>query len=309
MKRRVHRLAAGAASRRRGSGVADSGGFTLIELLVVIAIIAILAAILFPVFAQAKNAAKKTAGLSQAKQIGTSMHIYLADYDDVLFLYRTPTPNPDYVSCVNSGATNCDTLFGANVRGVTFWNQILRPYIKNRDLWKASGQVNAWEGFDPSGAGTEPPFRSYGGQNSYAANTVIFESDGNGSLPHTTIDNVANTLVIVDASYYNVLPRFNGNLRKFNGSAWTTACTSSSRSRYWKNLGNSYLWRWNGGSAEPTDAEAEKLIDQRWGGTLNVIHADSHAKSTKSTAVMWDLRDNPTNSMWDPWKQGVTACP
>src|SRR5216683_719677 len=58
-------------------------GFTLIELLVVIAIIAILAAILFPVFAQAKEAAKKTATLAQAKQYGTSLNIYTTDSDDV----------------------------------------------------------------------------------------------------------------------------------------------------------------------------------------------------------------------------------
>ncbi|MEZ0327196.1 MAG: prepilin-type N-terminal cleavage/methylation domain-containing protein [Fimbriimonas sp.] len=58
--------------------------FTLIELLVVIAIIAILAAILFPVFAQAKEAAKKTADLNNLKQIGTSVQMYIADSDDVL---------------------------------------------------------------------------------------------------------------------------------------------------------------------------------------------------------------------------------
>ncbi|MFN3683363.1 MAG: type II secretion system protein, partial [Fimbriimonadaceae bacterium] len=58
-------------------------GFTLIELLVVIAIIAILAAILFPVFAQAKLAAKKTAVLSNAKQLGLAQLMYSADNDDV----------------------------------------------------------------------------------------------------------------------------------------------------------------------------------------------------------------------------------
>jgi prepilin-type N-terminal cleavage/methylation domain-containing protein len=57
--------------------------FTLIELLVVIAIIAILAAILFPVFAQAKNSAKKTTDLSGAKQLGTASLMYATDFDDV----------------------------------------------------------------------------------------------------------------------------------------------------------------------------------------------------------------------------------
>ena len=57
--------------------------FTLIELLVVIAIIAILAAILFPVFAQAKTAAKKTAAISNQKQISLGLLMYMGDNDDV----------------------------------------------------------------------------------------------------------------------------------------------------------------------------------------------------------------------------------
>ena len=56
--------------------------FTLIELLVVIAIIAILAAILFPVFARAKDAAKDTANLSNAKQMGTAILMYSGDNND-----------------------------------------------------------------------------------------------------------------------------------------------------------------------------------------------------------------------------------
>src|SRR5437867_3596943 len=58
--------------------------FTLIELLVVIAIIAILAAILFPVFAQAREKARQTSCLSNAKQLGLALQMYTQDYDEVV---------------------------------------------------------------------------------------------------------------------------------------------------------------------------------------------------------------------------------
>jgi len=69
--------------------------FTLIELLVVIAIIAILAAILFPVFSRAKQAAKNTVELSQARQVGMALAMYLTDHDDVMpifYAYNSAPP-------------------------------------------------------------------------------------------------------------------------------------------------------------------------------------------------------------------------
>jgi len=80
----VNRSSINSQFQRKASSAKASGGFTLIELLVVIAIIAILAAILFPVFAQAKEAAKKTSCLSNIKQIDLASLMYEGDYDDTI---------------------------------------------------------------------------------------------------------------------------------------------------------------------------------------------------------------------------------
>jgi prepilin-type N-terminal cleavage/methylation domain-containing protein/prepilin-type processing-associated H-X9-DG protein len=97
--------------------------FTLIELLVVIAIIAILAAILFPVFAQAKEAAKKTQALSNQKNLGMAFILYTADYDDVL-------PNVTWQDSFNS-AYSIPNPYGTNWNGTLAWPVSLIPYHKN----------------------------------------------------------------------------------------------------------------------------------------------------------------------------------
>lgn len=119
--------------------------FTLIELLVVIAIIAILAAILFPVFAQAKEAAKKTALLSNVKQMGTGVAIYIADYDDNFPMawsrradgsHRSATVHPAPAGAIGTGWELEPVLTETKSQ----WANSIQPYIKNWDMYRGTTQ-------------------------------------------------------------------------------------------------------------------------------------------------------------------------
>lgn len=109
-----------------GPLVKYSQGFTLIELLVVIAIIAILAAILFPVFAQAREKARQSSCLSNLKQFGTAWTLYADDYDE--------RACPIYLS---DFATWWDGYDNTWVDGTFYYDKgLLSPYIKNGQISK-----------------------------------------------------------------------------------------------------------------------------------------------------------------------------
>ncbi len=305
--------------------------FTLIELLVVIAIIAILAAILFPVFAQAKLAAKKTSDLSNQKQIGTALQIYLADADDVLPPYRTRnTPNP-YSPHPN---------ITGNSAGRVFFNQLLHPYVKNNDMWKSPGNPQAWVNTnlscDPA-VGDDDNQNvgdgcSYGGQNSYGVNNYMFPSGASLAsavrtvgLSATAIDQPADTYLMMNSRYYNVLPRYVRNGAKvmdgllvgdtsgLNPADPTSyADTRDYYFHYWKYVNYGLSFSNTGvatGQLYLTDAASTAAIEKRakgiFNGNLNVVFADTHAKTQDYIRVIDDLINRPSASSWDPYKLGV----
>ncbi|MGC8783109.1 MAG: type II secretion system protein [Armatimonadota bacterium] len=103
-------------------------GFTLIELLVVIAIIAILAAILFPVFSQARLSARNTQDLSNIKQLGLAAAMYAQDYDETW----VPTGSEWDPRCTPQiSPLRCD---GTPHRG---WGLLLMPYVKNAEMFRS----------------------------------------------------------------------------------------------------------------------------------------------------------------------------
>jgi prepilin-type N-terminal cleavage/methylation domain-containing protein/prepilin-type processing-associated H-X9-DG protein len=206
-------------------------GFTLIELLVVIAIIAILAAILFPVFAQAREKARQTACLSNTKQIGLGFAMYTQDYDE-----RVPPQFP--LAPPRDGGQH----FVRNGMGFVPLESLLEPYIKNNGVWSCpsapSGPVdrncaNFWDGrYCQALAGTQRSFsyvgsintREGGAKDRNTGMSGIVEWNEKPAESLAAIEAPADTIGIVEIRGYN------GNVEGAAGDAlmgtpWGSALT------------------------------------------------------------------------------------
>jgi prepilin-type N-terminal cleavage/methylation domain-containing protein/prepilin-type processing-associated H-X9-DG protein len=130
-------------------------GFTLIELLVVIAIIAILASILFPVFARARENARRASCMSNLKQLGLGLTMYAQDYDE---------KNPLIFVCLDSDAV-CNDF--------EYWPSLVQPYLKSKQLFVCPSHTDP---FILAG-------RNAGWPVSYVANSVFDTPAGNQQPP------------------------------------------------------------------------------------------------------------------------------
>ena len=298
-------------------------GFTLIELLVVIAIIAILAAILFPVFARARENARKSSCLSNMKQMGLATMQYVQDFDGHYYPHRQAgVPNPIALEpeAIAAGMTT------AGPEGNRmFWATLLQPYAKSYQLFACPSNPKSWVKFntdgDQCGGSANNTSKGcggvgYGAQNSYGHNDFWMSPAGpyaGGGAPRSVseseVPRAASTIMVVDATYYGAGPDvtnqsgFAKNLAGGSSSNCTTSpndCDDVSYVNsqggqykyYWQNIGNGkYNWDGSYDGASP----ASKIADNKEAGAnrhmtfINCQFVDGHAKALRYEKVAGDV--------------------
>ncbi len=254
--------------------------FTLIELLVVIAIIAILAAILFPVFAQAKEAAKKTQDLSNTKQQATASFLYMGDSDDTY-------PRMVYTSNVN--------LWGWQTP--TTWREVLLPYVKNGISKYVDGAKS--KDFAQGGLWSTPARPNdrgvYGANNNLFAGNCQWDNAAGSSRCDQNADGTPNgkaPFPSVSATELDAPAQTAATWTTGINPAWGASGDAPDGSPYWWGGGN---WppKFNAKEGgEKWDADKDEwpywaMPRYRYAGGLNAGFADGHAKFVKKGAFNW----------------------
>jgi len=243
-------------------------GFTLIELLVVIAIIAILAAILFPVFAQAREKARATMCLSNLKQIGLGFMMYAQDYDEVL-------PNSHYCT---DGTSSC--VEALKVR----WRNAISPYIKNDQIRGCPDAVGL-----PGMGG--PNFNTYG-----------FYS-GLRSQPVAIMVNPAGTLLTCDGANFN-----NSSTQDPDPLKWVVSGSLDHNVVYAQPFTGPYTGASFTNSADwCCGANGARRAHARHSGGANINFGDGHAKWMEIHKLLGPVTDKlgsgypfgHPDSVWD----------
>jgi prepilin-type N-terminal cleavage/methylation domain-containing protein/prepilin-type processing-associated H-X9-DG protein len=172
-------------------------GFTLIELLVVIAIIAILAAILFPVFARARENARRASCQSNLKQIALGFAQYTQDYDEKLPLWFadldgvTPSPN----------AFNSTTTLAGQPGQDQGWAELLQPYLKSKQIFQCPSETTA-----PGADGSNVNYTDYMFNGDIAGNYGVA-----GGLSLAAIEFPTKTVLNADAPSQHSASIFGNN--------------------------------------------------------------------------------------------------
>ena len=226
--------------------------FTLIELLVVIAIIAILAAILFPVFARARENARRSSCQSNLKQIGLGLIQYSQDYDEKTVADRY-------------GSDGASDNSGGNYK----WMDAIQPYIKSTQLFTCPSDSSTNARYVPANqlgtGGTTSPSANYFG--SYGMN-VYYGTGGGGptSKSLAVFDDATRTLWVTETA--NNTNSSDKGYRICFDEASPIGVTSTSPRLAWSN-GTNY-----GGA-----------VSERHLETVNNLYVDGHVKSVKVTTL------------------------
>jgi len=267
-------------------------GFTLIELLVVIAIIAILAAILFPVFAQAREKARSITCLSNMKQIGLSAMQYCQDYDEKYvppFIYQIP------------GGSNASN-FRTGRAGLYWWDDLLLPYSKSHMIALCPDRKFQLDDSNPASIPLDEWFDIGGGVKkkvmSYAVNDVnwfdafgnaeenAWDADNSGTSTSSWHTGFQNESWQTECSYQAGCSVSVAAITDPADTIWLVDAPASVGTEIWQDADTD----WN--PQMPNQTGDNWTLHQ---GGFNTIWADGHAKWRKDGTTMvcqWTTQDD-----------------